>query len=279
MTVRQILTISRPRFWLYEAGTFAVGVTAAIMSGASWSPWLVVWFGYFLIPANILIYGINDVFDYETDRRNPKKEGYEGLLRPELHRTVLIIIALVTLPFLGLLTIVPTSAILPFLLFIVCAVQYSAQPIRAKARPVLDSLFSAGHYIATGWFGYAVAGGTGDVAIPLLAGMAWATAMHAYSAVPDIAADTASGIRTIATAFGARRTIMLCAVLYSIAAILASYTLGIITLIFGIPYLLLMERSLRVAGNAEKLMYQYRHFPYLNAVIGAGLWWAIVLLK
>jgi 4-hydroxybenzoate polyprenyltransferase len=28
---------------------------------------------YFLIPANIRIYGINDIYDYETDKLNPKK--------------------------------------------------------------------------------------------------------------------------------------------------------------------------------------------------------------
>ena len=35
---------------------------------------------YFLIPANILIYGINDIFDYDTDKLNPKKGTYEAFI-------------------------------------------------------------------------------------------------------------------------------------------------------------------------------------------------------
>lgn len=29
---------------------------------------------YFVIAANIWIYGINDIYDYETDKLNPKKQ-------------------------------------------------------------------------------------------------------------------------------------------------------------------------------------------------------------
>ena len=40
---------------------------------------------YATFPANLLIYGINDVFDYETDTLNAKKEEYETLLHPREH--------------------------------------------------------------------------------------------------------------------------------------------------------------------------------------------------
>jgi hypothetical protein len=44
--------------------------------------------------------------------------------------------------------------IISFLAFLFFSSQYSAIPIRAKARPIMDSLFSAGHYVATAVFGY-----------------------------------------------------------------------------------------------------------------------------
>ena len=151
MNVSRLLRLSRPRFWLYEAGTFAVGAAAAIaQGGASWDWMLPVWFLYFLIPANVLIYGVNDVFDYETDRRNPKKAGYEGLLEPQDHRAVLWSGALGTLIFLPALLWAPAFALVPFAVFLFCATFYSAPPVRAKARPLLDMTFSAGHYVATG---------------------------------------------------------------------------------------------------------------------------------
>jgi 4-hydroxybenzoate polyprenyltransferase len=41
---------------------------------------------FFFIPYNFLMYGINDVFDYESDLRNPRKGGIEGaLLDPKYH--------------------------------------------------------------------------------------------------------------------------------------------------------------------------------------------------
>ena len=34
-------------------------------------------FAYFLLPANVLLYGVNDVFDADIDAENSKKEGRE----------------------------------------------------------------------------------------------------------------------------------------------------------------------------------------------------------
>jgi len=278
MTLARLVSISRPRFWLYEAGTFAVGAAAALArGGGAWDWTLLPWFLYFLIPANLLIYGVNDVFDYETDRRNPKKQGYEGLLPRSAHRRVLAAAALSTAAFLPLLFLAPQAALLPFGLFLLGAVFYSAPPIRAKAVPGLDMLFSATHYVATGWFGYALALGTGVPYAPLLAGLAWAMAMHAYSAVPDIAADEGSGLRTVATALGARRTLLLCAGLYAAAGALAFPSLGYAAPALLAPYLVLVAATLPQVGNEEALMRRYRTFPYLNAIVGALIWWLVVL--
>lgn len=279
MTFRRLISISRPRFWLYEAGTFAVGAVAAIaQSNGEWSWVLPLWFLFFLIPANILIYGVNDVFDYETDKRNPKKQGYESVLEPSQHLVVLRAALGGVIPFILLLPFAPVSAYIPFAIFLFCAVFYSAPPIRAKARPVLDSLFSAGHYVATGWFAFAVAGGSGVPVAALVAGMAWAIAMHAYSAVPDIKADEESGLGTIATLLRARPTIILCIVLYALATYIAAQMLTPWVTLFGLAYIALMISSLEVTENEKALMRLYRIFPYLNAGVGAIIWWLIVLI-
>lgn len=275
MTPRQVLRISRPRFWLYEAGTFAVGAVAAGSFG-HW-PLLLAWFAYFLFPANFLIYGVNDVFDYETDRRNAKKGDYEDLLPPSEHRKVLRLAALLTAPFLPLLLFVPPGALLPFALFLACAVWYSAPPVRAKARPFLDSLFSAGHYVATAWFAYELAGNPVAAPWALLAGVLWCAAMHAYSAVPDIEADGGAGLRTVATVLGAERTIAACAALYLAAGLLAASALGYWAAALAVPYLVLMASSYRTARAGGSVMGQYRVFPYLNACAGAVIWWALAL--
>ncbi|MEF8937724.1 MAG: lycopene elongase, partial [Halovenus sp.] len=66
--------LSRPRFWFYLAGPVIVGVVYGASSQADlFTPLTVELFLYFLIPANIFLYGINDIFDADIDQLNPKK--------------------------------------------------------------------------------------------------------------------------------------------------------------------------------------------------------------
>jgi 4-hydroxybenzoate polyprenyltransferase len=58
-------------------------------------------------------------------------------------------IALFNIPFLFALFFVNMQTVIAFLLFLFFAIQYSAYPIRAKIRPILDSIFSASHYVVT----------------------------------------------------------------------------------------------------------------------------------
>lgn len=269
MHIRNILIISRPRFWLYELGTFFIGVLVAVASWREFFSLEVLFFGlFFLLPANILIYGINDIFDYETDKYNPKKVEYEALLVPEKHRGVWWWIACTCTPFLVAgCVLLPLQSFLWLLVFFFCASFYSATPIRAKMRPGLDSVFSAGHYIATGLVGYyIVAPNAGFPWVGFLGGMAWAIAMHAYSAVPDIEADTTAGVPTIATFLGAQKTILLSGALYILATILFFQYGGWVALFGGGVYIYLMIRSYKIKTEQE-LFALYRVFPYCNACI------------
>jgi len=277
MPFSQLISISRPRFWLYELGTFLIGVFAGLtfLSSEILVPVIVFAF-YFLFPANLLIYGINDVFDYETDLKNPKKFGYEQVLDKNVHLKTLLLIALSSVPFalyaltLGLAT---AGAFLAFLLF---AIFYSAPPVRAKTKPFIDSFFSAGHYVATGVFGYLLVGGGSDWLLLAVAGMCWATAMHAYSAVPDIKADRAVGMKTIAILFGVKGTVLLCAILYTTSAVISFFFIGWVSFLLLLPYWYLLYLSYNKSSGS--LMPIYKKFPYLNAGVGMILT-IIVLLQ
>ena len=279
MQLRRILRISRPRFWVYEAGTYLVGLAAAHMAGVPWgalaNPVVVTFFLYFLFPANLLIYGINDIFDYETDKLNPKKVAYEALVAPAEHRALWLWVLATTLPFVALLAFVPLKASLAIDVFFFCAVFYSALPLRAKTKPGLDSLLSAGHYVATGVFAFLLAGAPTLGPWPIIAGLCWAMAMHAFSAVPDIEADAASGCPTIATKLGARYTVYLCLVLYILAAALGSLYLGYTALLFGVFYAALMVAALTQPSRALFRLYTY--FPTVNFLVGMAMWFAIAL--
>lgn len=96
--VPQALLASRPVSWINTAYPFA----AAMLLTTREIDWvLIVGTFYFLIPYNLAMYGINDVFDYESDLKNPRKGGMEGaLLQPRLHRPMLWLAAITNVPFL-----------------------------------------------------------------------------------------------------------------------------------------------------------------------------------
>ena len=95
------LQVSRPRFWIYVFGPFLIGSICAISDkNELLNPKFWFFVPFFLLFANLLIYGVNDIFDYESDVLNAKKQDYETLVTPERRKKIWIIIALTTIPFL-----------------------------------------------------------------------------------------------------------------------------------------------------------------------------------
>lgn len=269
MKLKEVLKISRPRFWLYESATFGLIGTVGALNGLSFFLNIHYWVFllYFLVPANILIYGINDIFDYETDKLNPKKGTYEALVKPEKQNYLWKWIIFTNIPFWFFVPI-KLPVILSLFAFIFFASFYSARPIRAKALPFIDSFFSAGHYVATGVFGYYLAGGVNFPVTGVVAGLCWAIAMHAYSAIPDIKADLAAGLKTIAIMFGEKGTIYICCILYFLAGYLVYNIIPVASIVGVVTFLYFMYRSLK-AETPQKLFKIYTYFPIINTLIGA----------
>lgn len=274
-----ILRVSRPRFWFYLFGPYIVGLIAGITTRGELLDWRYAIFAvYFLLPANLLVYGVNDIFDYETDRLNAKKSDYEQLVVPDHRRALLVWILALNLPFLvAAAFLFPAWMLLPLAGFLFFSISYSAPPIRAKAKPVLDSAFNI-LYIMPAAFAYAVTSGELPPAFAMLAGALWTAAMHAYSAIPDIDADREAGVNTIATAFGPHPTLAICSCLYLAAAALSFQFLGITAVVLGSIYLILMAASVK-AINSGMIFRLYSSFPYINVIAGFILFWTIALNK
>lgn len=278
MPFRRPVRLSRPRFWMYVFGPYIVGALVGSPNPrAYFSPLSLAFALFFLFPANLLIYGVNDICDYETDALNLKKRGYEDLVPPDERRALWRSIGIWCLPFAPLLGFVPRACLLALAGFTFFSLFYSAPPIRAKARPVLDSVFNV-LYIFPGAFGYFLCGGHNFSLQLFIAAWAWAMAMHAYSAVPDIDADTGANVPTVATFLGLRGTLVGCWALYLGAAALSFFALGWLSIALALVYSWLMVRSLR-AGTQRGVMAIYRSFPLVNSLAGASLWWFAVWHK
>jgi lycopene elongase/hydratase (dihydrobisanhydrobacterioruberin-forming) len=272
---QKLVRLSRPRFWVYVLGPYVVGVAASKHAENFLNPLVLLWAFYFIFPANLLIYGINDIFDYETDILNAKKRGYEDLVPPDDRKPLSIAIALTNIPFFISALWLPRGAQIALVCFLFLSIFYSAPPIRAKARPIIDAIFNA-LYICSGYIAWFLTGNT-QISLPLLfAGWAWVMAMQAYSAVPDITADTESKTPTVATLLGVRGTLIFCLFLYITAAILSYPAITYLSLILGVVYIILILLSLR-AGTEAGVLRLYRAFPIVNTLCGMALFFRVLL--
>lgn len=239
--IRELFVSSRPVSWINTAYPFAA---AYLLTTREIDATLIVGTIFFLIPYNLAMYGINDVFDYESDLRNPRKGGTHGaVLDRRMHRITLWAAGLSCAPFVVSLVLAgnPASwAVLAASLFFV--VFYSAPPLRLKEVPFADSVTSSIHFFSPAVYGLVLAGAvwTWQLVAIMLAFALWGVASHAFGAVQDVVADREAGISSIATARGARWTVWFALACYAASGLvmLATAWPGPLAALVAVPYLL-----------------------------------------
>ncbi|MFJ4210063.1 prenyltransferase [Paenarthrobacter sp. NPDC089675] len=276
----QALLASRPVSWINTAYPFA---TAMLLTNREIDWVLVLGTFYFLVPYNLAMYGINDVFDYASDLQNPRKGGIEGaLLPPRLHRPMLWLAALTNIPFLVVLAVAGgPAAWLSLTVSAFAVVAYSAAGLRFKEKPLLDSITSSTHFVSPAVVGLAIAGAevTPGLIILLAAFFVWGMAAHAFGAVQDIVPDRQAGIGSIATVIGARATVRLAVVLWLLAglAMLATPWPGPLAAIVAIPYVVNCAPWWNVTDTtAARTNTAWRRFILLN--YGSGFLVTLILI-
>ena len=271
---KQLFVSSRPVSWVNTAYPFAV---AYWLNTDEISATLIIGTLFFLIPYNLLMYGVNDVFDYESDLLNPRKGGLEGaLLNPKYHKLTLWASFLVCVPFVIYLTVVGTvSSTMWLAVTLFAVVAYSLKGLRFKEIPFLDSITSASHFVGPMIFGLALAGANlGDpYIISLIAAFTcWGAASHAFGAVQDVVADRAANIKSIATVIGARATTRLAVVIYLAASALVLIAGGPAAqaVVPGLLYVFVVSRFWNITNaTCESANKGWRLFMWLNFFAGS----------
>ena len=270
-TLIKLFKVSRPISWVNTAYPFAA---AYLLLGGVVDLTFVIGTLFFLIPYNLLMYGVNDVYDYESDIRNPRKNSIEGAREAkQFHPTILTAAYGLAFPFvvsLLLLSSWQADLVLLFVLFTVIA--YSLKGLRFKEKPFLDSITSSLHF--TGPLVYAVALlGFPTAAWPFaIALFLWGIASHAFGAVQDVIPDRKGGLHSIATVIGARATVIMSVVFYLIASAVVFVQGGgaIIVAIAGLLYVANTAPYLRITyATSEKANKGWRRFIWLNYIVGA----------
>lgn len=269
-TLLRLALVSRPISWINTAYPFAAGY---LVSGGAANATLILATLYFLIPYNLLMYGVNDVFDYESDIRNPRKGGIEGMREQrKFHPTILIAAVIANIPPLvwlfatGSLTAGITLAVLTFFV-----IAYSAPVLRFKERPVLDSITSSIHFVGPLVYALALTQFTPAAWTIVASFFLWGIASHAFGAVQDIIPDRAGGLSSIATWLGAKTTMRAVIGLYALAAVILILQGGLTTLV-GLaaltyvgnawPYRSITDST---SGDANR---GWRRFIWLNLFTG-----------
>lgn len=262
-----VLKVSRPRFWLYLAGPYLVGFAFASAGLTQFTnPIFWLFLIYFLVPANIFLYGVNDLYDTDTDALNQKKETHETRVQASnqvlVKRTVLVSLAIS----MGMFWFLRGYEFLIFALFIFLSAFYSMKPIRFKAIPFLD--FSSNIlYVLPAWLAYYQVSGLWPAQPVLFASFLWAMAMHLFSAVPDIKPDQEAGIKTSAVFLGKEKSLLLTSLFWLVAWILvfkSNYLGGWIYLFLVYPLLPLAPFIFHRLDIARL----YWLYPYINSALG-----------
>lgn len=271
--------LSRPRFWIYTGGTYVVGYSIGM---ADWQAFLVPAYAialfFFFVPANLFVYGVNDLFDEATDRENPKKDTQEYRFTSGDSGRIVILIALSLMATALLGIAAPDPRLLAVLAgFLFLSGFYSAPPLRFKQVPFLD-FCSNFLYVLPGAYGFILASGSLPPVWLLLGGFFHVAAMHLFSAIPDIACDRSAGITTTAVLLGRTPSLLLCLAFWcglaAITLIVSGFhPLSLLVLSYpAVPALLITRSKLSI----EEI---YWRLPVLNTLLGGLLFVAMVVSK
>ena len=223
LPLRRLLIISRPLLYIPSVAVFLYGF---VYSGSLFSVGVLIGILLFTLPLNLIVFGINDITDRESDARNPRKGGMYGTVLNAAEAGYLRNVIISTL-ILGTLLLMITNnypMLVPVAAIFVFAYVYSVRPFRLKSWPVLDSL-SNGLWIASMFMaGYWAAPDGAELSLPpirlLAAIVLCAAAYHAFTTVMDYAVDKKNGDMTIGVVLGPKLTLCVCALFYIVCSLL-----------------------------------------------------------
>ncbi len=265
----EALMISRPLGWIITSVPFAIG---ALLAKDELTLAIVIGVFYFLAPYNLLLYGVNDIFDYEIDARNKREYVVSKLKHGSLWKWIMAS----NVPFWIYFALVGNVESLVFLFMMVYLIlAYSAKGLRYKELPFIDSFTSAFHYASPFLFGLFLFASP-DLWASAFAGFYfWAVGSHAFSAIQYSGPNRESGVKSIATYLGAGKTIIYTVLAYGLAitAPVLGYGLyGFAAAIMVAPYLLTVLSTWKFRDNerAPQFRAASRRFVLLNYIVGGA---------
>lgn len=191
MSFKLLVKVSRPFLVLLPPLIF---LASFFYSGASLGLPSIIQLILLSFPFCVFLYGINDIYDYESDKLNKRKNALEGIKLGKkdhlfIKNSSFIVVLLLIISSLFTFNL---FNILSMLLLIFVSYYYSAPPLRFKERPPLDLISVALAFLALIWLGYSFGGTLINIPhkayfIPFLA-----IGMNAFCTIMDYSSDKKS---------------------------------------------------------------------------------------
>jgi 4-hydroxybenzoate polyprenyltransferase len=160
-------------------------------------------------PVSMILYGINDIYDYDTDSHNTHRGQLDGATVDQTHvRQVWWGVGTATALLFGIGTLAHGAFGAMFaVLILLASAGYSVPPIRIKNRAGLDVIFSGFMYVGVMYSaGYILIHPSSWPPVEALLLTLATIAFHALGTLRDYTADASTGNRTFAVAYGPRYT-------------------------------------------------------------------------
>jgi 4-hydroxybenzoate polyprenyltransferase len=205
-----LIQVSRPIVWPVLPLVYFLGLHAA---NATLSIAAIVQMASLTLPMNLIGCGLNDLYDYESDRRSRRRQRVWGAVFSDADRPLVWRAAALMVPIVLLAAAATgnTYNMAATVCLVVVAWLYSVPPMRLKERPPLDSLANGlGYFLLPLVMGYSL--GLDPRTMPLryyLLALC-VCGVHALASAADYEADRAAGHRTLAVRIG-RRAAAACA--------------------------------------------------------------------
>ena len=199
-----LIQVSRPIMWLVLPLVYCLGMQASDIAPDAVAIAQIVLLTF---PMNLIGCGLNDIYDYESDRRSSRRRAIWGAVIHPQDRTFIweACIAMMPVVVFGGCISRNWDNFVTTVSLVLIAWLYSVPPMRFKERPPLDSLANGiGYFLLPFAMGYSLGADIRTIPTRYYFLTLCVCGVHALATALDYEADRAAGHRTIAVVAGRR---------------------------------------------------------------------------
>lgn len=218
-----LVQVSRPIIWPVLPLVYGLGLHA---SHAPVNAVAIIQMLLLTFPMNLVGCGLNDIYDYESDRRSSRRRAVWGAVVRDEDRPFVFRAALFMLPVIVLGACITRNSdnIVATVSLLLVAWLYSVPPVRLKERPPLDSLANGvGYFLLPFTMGFSLNANPREMLLKYYLLALCVCGVHALATAADYEADRAAGHRTMAVAYGRRAAAAIACAAFSLAFVFADF--------------------------------------------------------